>query len=983
MHKTGLWLIVVPVLLLMSVRGGATDYTWVNPVGGTWSLTNNWAGGLVATGAANTAVFPALPGGSITMDTGSDVGTLRFLAGSLYSLNGAGTLSASSISVDGSQINVVTAPIAAATEFHKDGPGSAVVTSLTSPASVQVRNGSLATHTLSATAAPGGGALGDGTTVENSTVSLSLLSPGDYIENGIDFRGYANNFLRVAGGVNTNGAVYLNWLHAGYLAANNEIFLSAAAGGEVGIQNVDGNSPAQLVKIGAGSLKVWSIGGSDTSRSYSGGTIIRNGTLVLGEDDLGVTTNGYILPNGHTNTTGAGGSLGYNDFTNAVQLGDSSYQVTGSGWDIEGTSDSFHFQAGALTNDGVIVARVLYQQATFEWAKAGVMIRETLDAGSKEVAMMVTPAHGSILQWRDTTTGGTSATTGSGLAPYWVKLVRSGNTFTGYASADGVTWTQVGSTSVVMGSLVYVGLAVTSHDVGSLSKAIFEGVEGLPLAGQLSQDISGGLLVGSGAYIGTQTSDDVALLAGASRWIGHAVKARALGRSTTIGAAEAGSTTFAGPVEAHTAVTVTAPDGALALFSGGFSGSGSVVKSGAGVVQLAGTNNLAGGFVVSNGQFRVDASAVLPGGLSIGVAGQAVADLYGTLSGTNSLVKTGAGTLTIAAAQGFSGATVVSAGVLRLGIPGLSEGRVSGDFNTNSPNPATSIQQSTRYADSNDSSPWVDHSTYVYSGFLNNTSAVAVSYTFAENFDDYVMLRIDGVPVLNNIYWNLQSTGSVSLAPGWHSFDLRLGQGTGGVGPANSGGVDGTTGLGIAYSNAYSAGWQSITNKAGNFLDSGASVAGFLSPSSAVTVASGAMLDLGVSTQSVAGLSGAGMVTNGQLNVTGTVAPGGSGAIGTLTVKGNLSVASGAVHDWEFNGAGAADLVAVSGTLVLPSTATVNLSGLGAGYKGQKIVLYTFGNYSGPTDLKGWSVGFGASVKVDLASKQVIVVAPGTVLSFF
>src|SRR5256886_13189564 len=47
--------------------------------------------------------------------------------------------------------------------------------------------------------------------------------------------------------------------------------------------------------------------------------------------------------------------------------------------------------------------------------------------------------------------------------PYWVKVVRSGNTFTGYGSPDGATWTQFGSSQTInMAQNVFAGLAVNS-----------------------------------------------------------------------------------------------------------------------------------------------------------------------------------------------------------------------------------------------------------------------------------------------------------------------------------------------------------------------------------------------------------------------------------------------------------------------------------------------------------------------------------------
>jgi hypothetical protein len=93
------------------------------------------------------------------------------------------------------------------------------------------------------------------------------------------------------------------------------------------------------------------------------------------------------------------------------------------------------------------------------------MLRESLAANSDHIMMIMSPGNGANLQWRATTGGSTTMQQQTGVAvPYWVKLARSGNTFTGYSSADGVTWTQVGTNvTFTMASSYYVGLPVTAH----------------------------------------------------------------------------------------------------------------------------------------------------------------------------------------------------------------------------------------------------------------------------------------------------------------------------------------------------------------------------------------------------------------------------------------------------------------------------------------------------------------------------------------
>jgi glucose/arabinose dehydrogenase len=160
----------------------------------------------------------------------------------------------------------------------------------------------------------------------------------------------------------------------------------------------------------------------------------------------------------------------------AVTL-DGAFAVTGSGADIGSTADAFHFAYRPFSGDGQIVARLVSQGDTNAMAEAGVMIRETLGAGSRHAMMALTPGNGAVFQRRGIPGGTTAATPGAAVsAPHWVKLVRSGTTLTGYTSSDGVVWTAAGSGTVAMGSAVFVGLAVAGHAGTKLSTAVFEDV---------------------------------------------------------------------------------------------------------------------------------------------------------------------------------------------------------------------------------------------------------------------------------------------------------------------------------------------------------------------------------------------------------------------------------------------------------------------------------------------------------------------------
>lgn len=154
--------------------------------------------------------------------------------------------------------------------------------------------------------------------------------------------------------------------------------------------------------------------------------------------------------------------------------------IDGNGNDIWERQDSCHFVYQALRGDGQIVARVTSLPATTDayWAKAGVMVRDSLAASAMQASMLLTSGSGVTLQYRtatNTASAGSSAIAGL-TAPYWVKLVRQGGTFTGYASPNGVTWTVAGTATIPMGTNVYVGLAVTAHKNQAVCPAAFSNV---------------------------------------------------------------------------------------------------------------------------------------------------------------------------------------------------------------------------------------------------------------------------------------------------------------------------------------------------------------------------------------------------------------------------------------------------------------------------------------------------------------------------
>ena len=226
------------------------------------------------------------------------------------------------------------------------------------------------------------------------------------------------------------------------------------------------------------------------------GTVVDNGdgtlTYTLDAGYEGEDSFTYTISDGHGGTdtatvrvtfmptawanqdiggVGAGGSASYSAAAGT-------YTVIGSGIGVRDSSDEFHYLYQTLDGDGEIYAHVLSVDNTYAWAQAGLMIRQSLDAGSQNVLMAITPTMGTSFQSRSIAGGGTSYTDplDGVAAPYWLRLVRTGDTFSGYRSADGTNWSLLDSATIGMSETVYIGLAVSSLKEGGLCTAEFGNV---------------------------------------------------------------------------------------------------------------------------------------------------------------------------------------------------------------------------------------------------------------------------------------------------------------------------------------------------------------------------------------------------------------------------------------------------------------------------------------------------------------------------
>ena len=168
---------------------------------------------------------------------------------------------------------------------------------------------------------------------------------------------------------------------------------------------------------------------------------------------------------------GTTGQPGFATFSN------DRFTVQGAGADIWGSSDGFHYVYQTLSGDGEIVARVVSLQNTHTFAKAGVMIRESLAANAAHVLLSVRPAGGLEFMTRRTTGGTTSFLAGGTRpAPVWLRLQRRGATLSASVSSDSQLWTSVGITTLALPPSATIGLVVSSHATGVLTTATFDHV---------------------------------------------------------------------------------------------------------------------------------------------------------------------------------------------------------------------------------------------------------------------------------------------------------------------------------------------------------------------------------------------------------------------------------------------------------------------------------------------------------------------------
>ena len=249
----------------------------------------------------------------------------------------------------------------------------------------------------------------------------------------------------------------------------------------------------RVTRMGNSFTAYFSANGTAWTQSGAAQTIVMNNTVYVGLvvcshasgslntstfDNLSVTQPTHTFPsNQDIGSPAVAGS--YSESAGATTL-------TAQCGDIWYASDQCQFAYIPLNGNVTITARVVSETDTATWAKAGVMIRSSLNANASNVLVAVTPTttNGVTFQWRpndgtDQSLGSYyTKVTGTGITvPYWVRIIRNGGSFTAWRSPDGVTWTQIGSAkTITMGPTAYIGLALTSNNTGSTCTAVLDNI---------------------------------------------------------------------------------------------------------------------------------------------------------------------------------------------------------------------------------------------------------------------------------------------------------------------------------------------------------------------------------------------------------------------------------------------------------------------------------------------------------------------------
>lgn len=371
----------------------------------------------------------------------------------------------------------------------------------------------------------------------------------------------------------------------------------------------------------------------------------------------------------------------------------------------------------------------------------------------------------------------------------------------------------------------------------------------------------------------------------------------------------------------------------------------------------------------------------------------------GVLSGDIALVKQGSGTQSLSGTNAYSGATVISNGTLKLHAALVTPVAVRAlssygtrlaihAINGTGMSPSGFVEYDSTAGKTADNNMWLSNANRLPWITFDLGSVQTLSGIRLWNYNESTAELTRGIKTAGvYIGSSLPADGALynTMGPAWGTLVTNMTFAKS-DGSATLAGGDYLFAAPITtqYLQLY------VTDNWGDSGYTGLSEIRFFSGATtnvlpvttALSIASGGVLDISRVSQDVATLSGSGVVSNGTLGVTSALYPGGANVAGTLTLLQGLTLGAGASLYWDYS-AGGADLVRVLGTANLPATATVRVSATDT--LPVRATLFQCGTINAPSGVSGWTVvGGRANSRVVIQGNQVQLYSPrGTIISFY
>lgn len=388
------------------------------------------------------------------------------------------------------------------------------------------------------------------------------------------------------------------------------------------------------------------------------------------------------------------------------------FLVAGAGAGIGPASgDAFRWVRQSFTGDAEIVARVVSVDHSASGSEAGLMMRESAAATSRFVGVRVTGSEGVSFYHRatDSTDAVVSATLPLASAPCWLRLVRSGSSYTAFFATDNDgtagPWQALGTEQSVVfnGTTHDIGMAVSSHVDATLGTAVFDKLGGTVLRGG-ERTVSLTPAAGeTGSSLVTLTASDGAQSSLAS----FTVFVDGAPPSTTVWNATSGGTpgwssganwTDGVPPQSSRFSTIefftgqTLPSGTIgsSIDTAGGHELNVLTLGGTGPAGGTTTMTLGGNALIfrreslldpavnltaTNGTgltWNVSAPVTMEDSTTFQGAGTATFHFSGVIGGGGNLVKTGSSTLILSGENTYTGTTLIRGGTLQIGHDGAS-----------------------------------------------------------------------------------------------------------------------------------------------------------------------------------------------------------------------------------------------------------------------------------------------------------------------